>query len=136
MLITGNEFYGPRQPAYISGVTTGTISNNLTKGTKGWVVEQGDMTFTGNTWGTGVDANVFDIAILNTVNPIYYTDVPAMSAANNNAFIEDQRGGMKLLTPVYVDASAPSCTSDCGTARALQHYTGWHRRLFPAARST
>ena len=25
---------------------------------------------------------------------------------------------MKLLTPVYVDASASACTSDCGTARA------------------
>jgi len=25
---------------------------------------------------------------------------------------------VKLLTPVYVDASAPACTSDCGTARA------------------
>jgi len=118
LLITGNEFYGLRQPAYISGVTTGTISNNYTHGTKGWVVEQGDMTFTGNTWGAGTDANVFDIAILGTVGSEYYTNIPAMSAANNNAFIEDQRGSVKLLTPVYVNASAPACASDCGTARA------------------
>lgn len=118
LLITGNEFYGLRQPAYISGLTTGTISNNYTHGTKGWVVEQGDMTFTGNTWGAGADANVFDIAILGTVSSEYYTNIPAMSAANNNAFIEDQRYSPARLTPVYVNASAPACGSDCGTARA------------------
>lgn len=118
LLITGNEFYGLRQPAYISGVTTGIISNNYTHGTKGWVLEQGDMTFTGNTWGTVAlgNPNVYDIAILSGVNAAYYTDVPAMSGANNNAFIEDQRYSPARLTPVYVNASAPACT-DCGTAR-------------------
>ena len=116
--ISNNEIYDLRQPAYISGVISGDITNNYTYRTKGWVLEQGDMTFTGNTWGTGVNANVFDIAILANVGSSYYTDVPAMSAANNNAFIEDQRGGVKLLTPVYVDASAATCTNDCGTARA------------------
>ena len=39
-----------------------------------------------------------------------------MSAANNNASIEDQRTSPATLTPVYVNASAPVCTSDCGTA--------------------
>lgn len=116
LLITGNEFYALRQPAYISGVTTGTISNNYTHGTKGWVVEGGNLTFTGNTWGTGVEANVYDIALLTQIGSLYYTDVPAMSAANNNAFIEDQRYSTPLLTPVYVDASVSTCT-DCGTAR-------------------
>jgi len=118
LLITGNEFYSLRQPAYISGVTTGTISNNYTHGTKGWVLEGGNLTFTGNTWGSVANGNpnVFDIAILTQVGPVYYSDVPAMSAANNNAFIEDQRYSPALLTPVYVDASVPTCT-DCGTAR-------------------
>lgn len=116
--ISNNEIYDLRQPAYISGVITGDITNNYTYRTKGWVLEQGNMTFTGNTWGTGANANVYDIAILSSVSSSYYTDVPAMSAANNNAFIEDQRGSVKLLTPVYVNASAPACASDCGTARA------------------
>lgn len=116
--ISNNEIYDLRQPAYISGVITGDITNNYTYRTKGWVLEEGDMTFTGNTWGTGANANVYDIAILSSVSSSYYTDVPAMSAANNNAFIEDQRTSPALLTPVYVDASAPACTSDCGTARA------------------
>lgn len=116
LLITGNEFYSLRQPAYITGVVTGTISNNYTHGTKGWVIEGGEPTFTGNTWGSGANANVYDIAILSLVNTSHYTNVPAMSAANNNAFIEDQRTSPARLTPVYVDASAPACT-DCGTAR-------------------
>jgi hypothetical protein len=60
----------------------------------------------------------FDIAILGTVSSEYYTNIPAMSAANNNAFIEDQRYSPARLTPVYVNASAPACGSDCGTARA------------------
>ncbi len=116
--ISNNEIYDLRQPGYFSGVITGNITNNYTYRTKGWVLEQGDMTFTGNTWGTGTNANVYDIAILAGVSSSYYTNVPAMSAANNNAFIEDQRTSPALLTPVYVNASAPACSSDCGTARA------------------
>ena len=60
LLIDGNTFYALRQPGYFSGPTTGIISNNYTYGTKGWVMEGGDMTFAGNTWGT----NVYDIVIL------------------------------------------------------------------------
>ena len=51
--IEGNTIYALRQPAYFSGPTTGTVQNNYVYGTKGWVLEDGDMTFTGNTWGTG-----------------------------------------------------------------------------------
>ncbi|TLN04706.1 hypothetical protein FDZ74_14085, partial [bacterium] len=105
LTIVNNEIYDLRQPGYISGVTTGTISNNFVYRTRGWVVEQGNMTFTGNTWGSGVDANVFDIAILATGSPTYYTDVPALSEANNNASIEDQRTSPATLSIVYVDAS-------------------------------
>ncbi|MRR30560.1 hypothetical protein EG834_09620, partial [bacterium] len=105
LTIVNNEIYDLRQPGYISGVTTGTISNNFVYRTRGWVVEQGNMTFTGNTWGSGADANVYDIAILATVSPTYYTDVPALSEANNNASIEDQRTSPATLSIVYVDAS-------------------------------
>ena len=47
MMLThsGNTIYDLRQPAYISGVTTGTVSNNHVYRTKGWVVEQGNLTF-------------------------------------------------------------------------------------------
>ena len=103
--INHNEIYDLRQPAYISGVSTGVISDNYVYRTRGWVVEQGDMTFTNNTWGVGADANVFDIAVLGTVNPIYYTDIPALAAANNGAAVEDQRVSPAVLSNVYVDGS-------------------------------
>lgn len=108
ILITGNEIYGLRQPAYISGTHTGTISNNYVHGTKGWVLEGGNLTFTGNTWAN----NVGDIAILGPngtypgVPTEFYTDIVAMSAANNGAVIEDQRMSPALLSVVYVDDSA------------------------------
>ena len=103
--ITGNTIHDLRQPAYISGVTTGTVSNNYVYKTRGWVIEQGDLTFTDNTWGEGADANVFDIAILGTVGAEYYTNIPAMSQANHDASIEDQRGVSATLSIVYVDGS-------------------------------
>ena len=104
--ITGNTFHHLRQPAYISGFHEGLISENYVYHTRGWVIENGNFTFEDNTWGTGADANAVDIAILATVNPEYYTDVPALSAANNNAVVEDQRGGTNLLSVVYVDKDA------------------------------
>jgi len=112
--ISGNTIYDLRQPAYINGVTTGTISNNYVYLTMGWVLAEGNMTFTNNTWGTSANANFLDIAILAGVNPTYYTDIPAMAAANNGAFIEDQRTSPATLSIVYVDGSVAA--SGNGTA--------------------
>lgn len=103
--ISNNEFYSLRQPLYISGTSTGNVTNNLTYGTKGWVLEGGNLTFTGNTWGTGAQANVYDVAIIPSMPAIYYTDIVAMSNANNGAVIEDQRVSPAVLSVVYVDAS-------------------------------
>jgi len=116
ILITNNEISDLRQPAYISGLSTGMISNNLVYRTRGWVLEGGNLTFTGNTWGTGANANVYDIAIISAMPSIYYTDIVAMSAVNNNAFIEDQRASPPTLSIVYVDGSV--ITSGDGTQRS------------------
>ncbi len=106
LLIDGNTIHNLRQPAYISGPVAGTVSNNYVYATKGWVIEQGDLAFTNNTWGTGAQANYMDIAILPTVAPGYYTDIAALSAANNGAVIQDQRPSPRTLSVAYVDASA------------------------------
>jgi len=110
LLIEGNEIYALRQPAYINGSlaapTTGLITNNYVHGTRGWVIAGANMTFTGNTWGTGADVNYLDIAILAGTDASYYTDIPAISAANNGAVIEDQRSSPATLSTVYVDAAA------------------------------
>lgn len=103
--IEGNTIHSLRQPAYVTGTTTGTVSNNFVYGTKGWVLEGGDLTFTGNTWGTSTQSNVVDIAILGTVPEVFYTNIMSMSAANNFAAIEDQRATPRKLSVIYVDAA-------------------------------
>jgi hypothetical protein len=90
-LITNNVIHTLRQPAYMSGsnnVAAGTISNNQVSGTKGWVVEGGNYTFAGNTWGEPQNQSC-DIALLNDVslNPAFYQPLLALSTANDNAFI-------------------------------------------------
>ncbi len=100
--ISGNQIWGLRQPAYISGTNTGTVSNNYVHGTKGWVIEGGNLTFSGNTFA----GNVGDIAILSLVPSEYYTDILALSAANDNAVVEDQRVTPAVLSVAYVDDSA------------------------------
>ena len=108
LLFEGNTFHSLRQPVYLTGLTTGLAKNNHTYGTKGWVMEGGDLTFTGNTWGTGAGTNVYDIAILSLANnfPGSYPDIVAMSNANNEAVIEDQRVSPAVLSVAYVDAAA------------------------------
>lgn len=108
LTIDGNTIFGLRQPAYVSGTTTGTVSNNYVYGTKGWVLENGDLNFSGNTWGTGNNANVFDIAIIPSVAANFYTDIVAMANANNDAVIEDQRMSPAKLSVAYVDGNVYS----------------------------
>ncbi|MBC7255290.1 MAG: right-handed parallel beta-helix repeat-containing protein, partial [Chloroflexi bacterium] len=110
LTISGNTIYGLRQPAYINGSaaspTTGTIANNDVSGTRGWVIAGANMTFTDNTWGTGANPNYVDIAILSGTDPGYYPDIVALSEANHNAVVEDQRVSPAVLSDVFVDASA------------------------------
>ena len=113
IIIQNNIIHDLRQPAYISGPVTGTISNNYVYKTRGWVIEQGNLTFTNNTWGTGANTNVYDIAILKETSSSYYTNISEMSEANNNAVIEDQRVSPAVLSDVYVDENT-SFSSDLG----------------------
>ncbi len=105
--IEGNTIYSLRQPGYLNGSlaspTTGTIKNNVVYRTRGWVLAGAAPTFTGNTWGTG---NIFDIVILTGTDASYYPDIVAVSAANSNAVVEDQRVSPAVLSVVYVDAAA------------------------------
>lgn len=111
--IEGNTIYGLRQPAYISGTHTGFIQNNFVYRTKGWVVEGGNLTFLNNSWGSGAEVNVYDIAILSPVGAGPYPDIVAMSNANHEAVIEDQRVSPAVLSVAYVDAST-AYTTDLG----------------------
>ncbi len=107
LTITGNEIFDLRQPAYING-GTGEISGNLVYRTRGWVIQNENFQFDNNSWGSGADANIFDIVFLDTVASEFYTDIVAISEANNMAVVEDQRVSPAVLSVVYVDASAPA----------------------------
>jgi|GEM_PF-7066750 len=82
---TNNTVNGLRQPAYLEA--SGAITGNTVNNGRGFVVAAGDLLFDNNTF-TG---NAVDIALLSGVAPALYTDLVGLSAANHNAFIEDQR---------------------------------------------
>lgn len=116
LIINGNTFTNLRQPGYLNA-SSGTISNNHTSGTKGWVVvSQSNFNFINNTWGTGAAKNAVDIAIIadpGTHPDNYIANLMQISAANNNAVIEDQKpAGGAVLTDVFVNASAPTLNNN------------------------
>lgn len=121
--IGGNTFSHLRQPAYIN-VATGTVHNNETDNTKGWVVvSPSTITFTGNTWGTGSNANVDDIVIIanSPAGPDTYSgSVWAISQANNNAFVLDKSGAAYSQSAAYVNAATGSDSNDGSSLSPLK----------------
>jgi hypothetical protein len=120
LVIDGNTIHNLRQPAYINR-SSGAITNNYVYATKGWVISDGSsMTFTGNSWGTGGQANAVDIAIIvdspSTPPPGFYGDIGGMRLANNNARIDDQR------TPAYVKYVDAAGGSDANEGRVDTPY--------------
>ncbi len=106
LLLTNNVIHTVRQPAYISGPTVGTISNNNVSGTRGWVIDGATITFTNNTFGPPSNQGA-DIALLAACNPADYPNLPALSAGNDNAVISAQfGGGVSGASAVWVDDSA------------------------------
>ena len=91
VLLDGNTFYSLRTGMYINPNTTGAINNNAVYNTKGgFLVDGAFTTFVGNSWG--VPANDVDIVLLvGTTTGVPYNNLAALSAANNNATISDQR---------------------------------------------
>ena len=90
LVVEGNTFYSLMTGMYINP-STGEINNNVVYNTKGgFLVDQAFTTFLGNSWG--IPANEFDIVLLaGTTTGPPYEDLTALSAANNNATISDQR---------------------------------------------
>ncbi len=119
LLVTGNTVYDLRQPAYINPGTVGTVSSNVVYGTRGWVNDGANITFTGNSWSTGGNQGA-DIALLASVNPVNYPNLLALSTANANAYISAQFvGGANGRTTAYVDDDqAPT-----GVGMATNPYT-------------
>ena len=91
ILVGGNTFYSVRLGLYINPNVTGNIYNNVVYNTKGaFLVDRAFTTFVGNSWGTPM--NEYDIALFaGTTTGPPFDDLQALSAANNNAIIFDQR---------------------------------------------
>jgi hypothetical protein len=103
--VHNNTFTHLRQPGYVNNAT-GVIHDNEIDNSKGWVVvSESNITFTNNTW----DNNQGDIAIIKDVPYLgvdNYSDIVAISNANNGAVVEDQTLAPALLSVSYVKALA------------------------------
>lgn len=70
--------------------STGYITHNVVYNTRGWVVDQALMQFSGNSWGS--PANAVDIALLaGTTTSAPYDSVADLQRNNSMATISDQR---------------------------------------------
>jgi hypothetical protein len=108
---TGNTVKALRQPAYFNG--GGTVTNNIIEGTRGFVIESGDINFSGNSFKN----NATDISILATVtNPSLYTDIVALSSNNNNAYISDQRHTPAIMGAADAYVSTTGDDQNSGSA--------------------
>lgn len=125
--IADSNISGLRQPAYINAVTSGLVQNNHVAGTRGWVVDGGLVTFTGNTWGQGPLANAVDIALLASTpfSPLY-DPLATLSANNNGATISNQRTGVQVLnlTKNTPHATIQAAINAATNGDSIQAYAG------------
>ncbi|KAB2474884.1 hypothetical protein F8160_04445, partial [Bacillus sp. CH126_4D] len=90
LLARNNIFYSLRQPAYLNPNTNGYIIDNVVYNTRGFVVDQSVFQFSGNSWGSPV--NAVDIALLvGTISGPPYDPLTNLSTNNSSAVISDQR---------------------------------------------
>ena len=99
--IQGNTFTNLRQPGYINGGCTGTISGNTVSGTRGWVIcGDSDMTIGDNEFGE----NAVDIAIIPNNNQTnnYSDEVAELSKANSGAYVQNKVSSVEAEDGVIV----------------------------------
>ncbi|MDM7923976.1 MAG: right-handed parallel beta-helix repeat-containing protein, partial [Pyrinomonadaceae bacterium] len=106
IVIQNNTIHTLRQPGYLNS-SSGSITNNVVYGTRGWVVDSGSAfwNFSGNSWGTA-ENEACDIALIASTVLANYSPLLALSTNNTNAFIcSGGIGGQDGRTTAYVDAS-------------------------------
>lgn len=90
LLVRNNIFHSLRQPAYLNPNSIGFIIYNVAYNTRGYVVDQANFIFSGNSWG--IPENAIDIALLSgTTTGAPYDPITALIASNSDATISDQR---------------------------------------------
>jgi len=90
LIVQNNLFYSLRQPAYLNPSSTGNILFNVVYNSRGFVVDGAVFVFSGNAWGSPV--NAVDIALLvGTIAGPPYDPLTDLSNNNSSATISDQR---------------------------------------------
>lgn len=104
LLIDSNTITGFRQPAYINGaagnVNMGSITNNISHGTKGWLLAEAIVDMSGNTFDQTCNGCGADIALVDSddnsttpINPAFiahFSPYLDLSGNNDNAYISVQ----------------------------------------------
>ena len=90
LLVRNNVIHTLRQAAYLNPGSSGTILYNVVYDTRGYVVDQANFLFSGNSWG--LPANAVDLALLaGTATGAPYDPLSALEASNSSATVSDQR---------------------------------------------
>lgn len=89
-LFRNNLFYSLRQAAYFNPNSNGSVLFNTVLNTRGYVVDQASVLFSGNSWG--IPENAVDIALLSgTASGAPYDPITTLAQYNAEANISDQR---------------------------------------------
>jgi hypothetical protein len=112
--VTDNTFYSLRTGAYLNPNGTGTIAENTLYDTKGdFLIDNANFTFRNNRAGDPAQPSEWSFVIFATTHGSRYTDVAALSRANNWMTVFDQRDDEKYVVPTM----AADCKGD-----------GWQKR--------
>ena len=89
--VSSNTFHDLWSGMYLNPNVTGTISNNVAYNNMiDFLVDNANVTFTGNSWSGGAPSR-WNIVILSNTALNRYADLAALKTANNDARILDQR---------------------------------------------
>lgn len=101
---TDNTIHSVRSGAYLNPDGTGTIAENTLYDTKGdFLIDNANYTFTGNRSGDASQPSEWGFVIFATTAADRYTDVAALSSANNHMTVWDQRSGETYVVPLTAE---------------------------------
>lgn len=100
----GNTIYSVRSGSYLNPNGSGTIAYNTMYDTKGdFLIDNANVRFTGNRAGDPRKPSEWSFVIFPGTDASRYTDLAALSAANNHMSAWDQRTGEQIVAPQTAD---------------------------------
>jgi hypothetical protein len=100
LLVTGNTISSVRSGAYLNPNGTGVIDDNVLFNTKGdFLIDRARYSFSGNRPGPSTQPSEWGFVIFAGTDTALYTDVVALSHANNGMSVWDQRDNEQYTGP-------------------------------------